>query len=349
MPPRKNLRLASFDVGGVRGFSQLEIMRSIMHWLNWNKTSSGFEGHALPCQHFDLIGGSGTGGILAIMFTRLRMSVEEASEEFFTITEEVYKADELDSSERSRRLRQCLEGMLQKRGLPLDMKLMEETRENSCAGFVVASLRNNLETRICLRTYPVRAQPSSTITVVEAILATCATQPAFAPVSFGERYRKREYVGAGFGANNPIQEVITEAHFLFGGDSSVSSLLSLGTGHPGIISLSSQTNGDNLYQGMRDTMNDCEQKAQDMEQRLGPVGIYSRFSVDQGMQNNEHGQATDPEWITSQTEGYLARHDTLQKLDTFVRNVGSEEGDTTLDQLSMDPPTPYRTLHLIIL
>ncbi|KIM20036.1 hypothetical protein M408DRAFT_51455, partial [Serendipita vermifera MAFF 305830] len=79
------------DAGGVRGLSQLEIMRTIMHRLGWDNNASGFEESARPCQHFDLIGGSGTGGLLAIMFARLGMSVEEASDEFFTITEEVYK------------------------------------------------------------------------------------------------------------------------------------------------------------------------------------------------------------------------------------------------------------------
>ncbi|KIM30111.1 hypothetical protein M408DRAFT_67143 [Serendipita vermifera MAFF 305830] len=370
MPLGKNLRLASFgsislailgtelrltltttDAGGVRGFSQLEIMRNIMHSLNWERDSTGFEGSALPCQHFDLIGGSGTGGLLAIMFTRLRMSIEEASDEFFTITEEVYRQDALDSSERSKRLRQCIEDMLQRRQLPLDIKLMEETPGNDCAGyvdtisnepnalkithrFVVASLRNNLETRMCFRTYPIRAQPSSQITVVNAILATCATQPAFTAVSVGERYRKREYVGAGFGGNNPIQEVITEAHLLFGGESNVSSLLSIGTGHPGIIALSPGINGPGMDEAMRDMMNDCEQKAQDMEQRLGPAGIYSRFSVDQGMQNRHPDELADPGWITAQTEGYLTRHDTRDKLGIFVQNVNAERRSVTLDQLS---------------
>ncbi|KIM20040.1 hypothetical protein M408DRAFT_30716 [Serendipita vermifera MAFF 305830] len=147
MPPQKSLRLASFDAGDVRGLSQLEIMRTIVHRLGWDNNPSGFEESARPCQHFDLIGGSGTGGLLAIMFTRLRMSVEEASDEFFTITEEVYKQNGLGSSERSKRLRQCVGDMLQRRGFSLDTKLMEETPRNGSAGFVVASLRNNLETK----------------------------------------------------------------------------------------------------------------------------------------------------------------------------------------------------------
>ncbi|KIM22512.1 hypothetical protein M408DRAFT_283731 [Serendipita vermifera MAFF 305830] len=58
MASRQNLKLISFDGGGIRSLSQLEIMRTIMHQLNWNKES----GTKLPYECFDLMGGSGTGG-----------------------------------------------------------------------------------------------------------------------------------------------------------------------------------------------------------------------------------------------------------------------------------------------
>jgi patatin-like phospholipase/acyl hydrolase len=50
------------DGGGVRGMSQLEIMRNIMHRLNWDSESDESNAGMLPCEHFDLMGGSGTGG-----------------------------------------------------------------------------------------------------------------------------------------------------------------------------------------------------------------------------------------------------------------------------------------------
>jgi patatin-like phospholipase/acyl hydrolase len=79
MPPKSNLRIVSFgtnlssgrselltfthiDGGGVRGLSQLEIMRNIMHRLNWDRESDESNGGILPCEHFDMMGGSGTGG-----------------------------------------------------------------------------------------------------------------------------------------------------------------------------------------------------------------------------------------------------------------------------------------------
>ena len=61
------------------------------------------------------------------------MSVEEASEEFNTIVEEVYK-DDLTPLERTNRLCRCMEDVLKRRGLPLDMKLLDDAWEESCAG-----------------------------------------------------------------------------------------------------------------------------------------------------------------------------------------------------------------------
>ncbi|KIM19523.1 hypothetical protein M408DRAFT_57975, partial [Serendipita vermifera MAFF 305830] len=75
------------DGGGVRSLSQLEIMNNIVHQLNWNPD----EGVKLPCELFDFMGGSGTGGLVAIMLGRLRMSVDETMDEFSTIVEQVYQ------------------------------------------------------------------------------------------------------------------------------------------------------------------------------------------------------------------------------------------------------------------
>ncbi|KIM24750.1 hypothetical protein M408DRAFT_317021, partial [Serendipita vermifera MAFF 305830] len=333
MESKTKLKLASFDGGGIRGLSQLEVMSHIMHRLSWDHESDGSDERSLPCEHFDLIGGSGTGGLIAILFAKLRMSVEEASEELWNVIEHVYNPGILSGPQRTEALKRCMEGAMKRKGLPIDLRLTTNKPEG-CAGFVVASPRIDATSTICLRTYPVRRQPTSSITVVEAVLATCATQPDFAPVTFGSGHRAREYVAVS-GAANPIYEVIAEAHLLFGGDASVVSLLSLGTGHPGI--LRHPQDGDEvavaLHKFMWDTMYHCEQRAQEIEERIGRVGIYSRFSVNQGMQNNHVGQFDDPSWITAQTEVYLGRHESGERLDRLARNCGLVKGPITLDQL----------------
>ena len=121
---------------------------------------------------------------------------------------------------------------------------------------------------------------------------------------------------------------------MFDGDSKVASLLSLGTGHPGIIAFYSDGHED-LYTVMRRMMDDCEERAQEFEERIGRVRIYSRFSVEQGMQEQYRGQALDPGWITTQAESYLDHPETRGKLERFIENFGENVGSITLDQLSM--------------
>jgi len=198
--------------------------------------------------------------------------------------------------------------------------------------FVVASLSASATSKAVLRTYLVRSQTPSTITVIDAALASCSAQPDFTPVSSGSGYKRKLYIAAGLGASNPVSEVITEAHTLFGGDSSVAFLLSLGTGHPGAIPVPPDGNVD-THRLMRDMMNDCEQRAQEIERRLGRVGIYFRFSVQQGMQNIHGGQAADPSWVASQTEAYLSDQRTSENIDALIQTFNAPNKHVTLGQL----------------
>jgi hypothetical protein len=196
----------------------------------------------------------------------------------------------------------------------------------------VASLSANAASKVVLRTYQVRSQVPFTITVIDAALASCSAQPDFAPVSSGSGYKRKVYVAAGLGASNPVSDAITEAHELFGDDSSVAFLLSIGTGHPGTIPIPPDGNAD-IHKLVRDMMNDCEQRAQEIERRLGRVGVYFRFSVQQGMQNIHGDQATDPSWISSQTDAYLSDQRTSETLDTLLKAFKAPNKHVTLGQL----------------
>jgi hypothetical protein len=67
------------------------------------------------------------------MLAKLGMSVDEASEEFFTIVQEVYTPKNLEPAERTQKLRVCLEGLLKRKGLPVELKLRGESPPGQCS------------------------------------------------------------------------------------------------------------------------------------------------------------------------------------------------------------------------
>ncbi|KZF21440.1 FabD/lysophospholipase-like protein [Xylona heveae TC161] len=89
------LRILSLDGGGVRGYSMLILLQELMH-----RTYVEIEGKApkrdqipKPCDHFDLIAGTGTGGLIAIMLGRLRLDIETCKEVYVRMTRRVFETD----------------------------------------------------------------------------------------------------------------------------------------------------------------------------------------------------------------------------------------------------------------
>lgn len=70
------LRILSLDGGGVRGISSLYILKELMSQIARQHRAKHPESPKLfprPCDYFDLICGTNTGGWSALMLGRLRM------------------------------------------------------------------------------------------------------------------------------------------------------------------------------------------------------------------------------------------------------------------------------------
>lgn len=83
------------DGGGVRGYSMLILLQELMY-----RTYVECEGKAprrdqipKPCDHFDLIVGTGTGGLIALMLGRLRLDLETSKEVYVRMTRRVFETD----------------------------------------------------------------------------------------------------------------------------------------------------------------------------------------------------------------------------------------------------------------
>jgi patatin-like phospholipase/acyl hydrolase len=67
--PSKNLRLLALDGGGVRGLSALMILEQLMNAVNPASPPK-------PCDYFDMIGGTSTGGYVVTIW-RPRVHADE--------------------------------------------------------------------------------------------------------------------------------------------------------------------------------------------------------------------------------------------------------------------------------
>jgi hypothetical protein len=89
------LRILSIDGGGVRGYSVLILLQELMHqtYVEIHGEAPAKDQIPKPCDHFDLIGGTGTGGLIAVMLGRLRMDLETCKEVYVKVTKHVFETD----------------------------------------------------------------------------------------------------------------------------------------------------------------------------------------------------------------------------------------------------------------
>lgn len=86
---RPDLCILSLDGGGVHGLSSLYILSDVMQQVNSERKQLGKES-VKPCQLFDLIGGTSTGGLIAVMLGRLEMSVDECIDAYLKICKHIF-------------------------------------------------------------------------------------------------------------------------------------------------------------------------------------------------------------------------------------------------------------------
>ena len=105
----------ALDGGGVRGLSSLMILRQLMSAVDPDSPPK-------PCDYFDLIGGTSTGGLIAVMLGRLRMTVDECVTAYTTLSDRVFEKKShrvnikgklqgrFDAAELERAIKQILRG-----------------------------------------------------------------------------------------------------------------------------------------------------------------------------------------------------------------------------------------------
>jgi len=87
METPNSLRILCLDGGGIKGYTSLLILRRVFRTI---AAEAGLKEPPRPCDIFDLIAGTSTGGLIAVMLGRLHMSVEEAIAVYGALGKEVF-------------------------------------------------------------------------------------------------------------------------------------------------------------------------------------------------------------------------------------------------------------------
>ncbi|KAK6430052.1 hypothetical protein LTR95_013797 [Oleoguttula sp. CCFEE 5521] len=314
----RGLRLLSLDGGGIRGISELFILKEVM--LGVQKELQLPE-TPKPCDVFDLIGGTSTGGLIAMLLGRLQLSVAEAEEEYGKLSEQIFtkkKGPGHEGQFSATRLEAEVKQVVEKYGAraggaSTELKLVDATLQfGGCKVFVCTRSARALNTPRLFRSYgPLGAGDYQDIKIWQAARATSAAPRFFKRMRIGPKNLQEEFVDGGMGANNPTKLLMAEAVRIFPQNQPVSCILSIGCGDSGIVeyrdpSFFQRILPLELVRALADMITDCKATAMEVDEKFrNTPDTYFRFNVDQGLQDVGLEEWKEMGAIISKTESYL--------------------------------------------
>uniref|UniRef100_A0A0B7KQA1 PNPLA domain-containing protein n=1 Tax=Bionectria ochroleuca TaxID=29856 RepID=A0A0B7KQA1_BIOOC len=287
--PGHDIRLLALDGGGVRGLSSLMILQNLMSTIDPDAPPK-------PCDYFDMIAGTSTGGLIAIMLGRLRMTVDECIAAYTSLSNKVFEKKShrvkingqlqgrFDSAALEQAVKQTLAGI----GNGKDA-LLKDSSDGACKVLVCATSKETGDT-VCLTSYrPARgvAHLYDSTTIWQACRATSAATTFFDPIAIGPY--QEQFVDGALGANNPVYTLWTQAQDVWGDDqlrSRLRCLVSIGTGVPALKPVRDDVLGigATLTSLATETEKTAEQFRRD-KSSLDDEGRYYRFNVSRGLED----------------------------------------------------------------
>ncbi|KAB2570091.1 Patatin-like protein 2 [Lasiodiplodia theobromae] len=336
------LRVLALDGGGVRGYSSLLILKEVMARM----------GNPKPCDVFDMIGGTSTGGLIAIMLGRLQMNVDECIKHYEKDMIRIFgkKENEAWLSKKVRGVTEGISTVVEGRSHdagPLedtvrklvseklrDEKAMLLDDSNKCKVFVMAfdKKKPNNSGPVYLRSYASKEIFLSQIKIWEAARATSAAPTYFDPMKVVDTSSKEkpvyELIDGGLGANNPLGWLWNEVIRVYGPTRPTDCFLSIGTGIPAsqmLVDLGIAKGGLKNIEKFMGVISSIATNTQithilfgTLINSLAPVAgnppKYWRLNVGQ------HGQDKEPDEAYLQKDADLPAMDDSGKIST-IRNM----------------------------
>ncbi|THZ71239.1 phospholipase, patatin family protein [Aureobasidium pullulans] len=323
--PGRDFSLLSLDGGGVRGLSSLYILQSIMNAIDPDNPPK-------PCDYFDVIGGTSTGGLIAIMLGRLDMSVDECIKAYTELSATVFHKKHripfgikgnLKERYDSKVLEQAIKQIVRNRNLD-ENTLLKDPQGTKV--FVCCTSGETQQTSLLRSWHTSRGDPDlyRTVRIWEAARATSAASSFFDAISIGDPQQR--FLDGGTGANNPVQHVWDEAADLLTSDESLSEnvgcLISLGTGQPGYKPFEDTILG--IEKTLLSIATETEASADKFhraQSRLFEEKLCFRFNVPRGLGDIGLAETEQIATIKSMTAGYLRSRAVQGVLQSCVQRL----------------------------
>ncbi|PSR97545.1 hypothetical protein BD289DRAFT_91836 [Coniella lustricola] len=354
------VNLLSCDGGGIRGVSELVILDAVMKRIQELKE---LEDVPRPCDYFHLIGGTSTGGLLAIMLGRLEMSTEEAlaayddfardifshKRHFWTRFVEQYKAESLEQTVRQ---------LVRDKGVGVLMRNQKSTVDTGHA-FVCTMPEQKHKEMVRFRTYEISSDKYPHLLIYQAARATTAATTFFRPMPIhDDEGTKENFIDAALGTNNPATICLEEARELFGSERELNCVVSLGTGtrqkeldkygRRGPLSQIKYLVSSVML--MKELSTDSEKVHKALEKQFDDYGkSYFRFNVDGGAQDISLADWKKMDELKERTKKYLEIAEVKKSINELVDailqpNHGLRIGNVLrIDKNTTIPKQPRQT------
>ncbi|KAI1743759.1 hypothetical protein F4680DRAFT_407402 [Xylaria scruposa] len=313
------------DGGGVRGLVTLIILKRLLFLINRDNPPK-------PCDVFNVIAGTSTGGLIAIMLGLFQMDIQTCIDTYLNLSKVVFRP--------RRREKVFGRKVLNLLGhAPFDHSLLEQEikslafqylgDENAllyqetakCKVFVCTSLANTVTVR--LRSYKSDSEDPISCTIWEAGRATSAAPMFFDPITFSNGLVFRD--GA-LRANNPTSELVQEVTTEFPSEE-ISAIVSIGTGLHDSITMG---NGlASVAKACGKIATDTEECAKKFEKDFCSPGDkfhgkYFRFNVAKGVEGVGLEEWYKADTMISNTLCYLAGPTTITQLGACAKALRVE-------------------------
>ncbi|CAN9307714.1 unnamed protein product [Alternaria alternata] len=297
--PGSDLRLLALDGGGARGLSALMILEQLMEAVDPDAPPK-------PCDYFDMIGGTSTGGLIAVMLGRLKMSVGDCITAYLSLSDRVFRKTRhrvqgrFDADELARAIKE----VVKQQGLKKDA-LLKDVPKAGCKVFVCATSKETSET-VCLTSYRTPRGNNdllNSVTIWEACRATLAATSFFDPIAVS--WYSEEFVDGATGANNLVREV---------------------TGVPSLKAFKDDV--FNIGQTLAAIATETEQTAERFRRERGlldSTGRYHRFNVARGLEDIGLEEAKKVKEMAAATRQYISSQEVHGQMQACAGSIAGRE------------------------